>query len=439
MYAETGLVLGLMVVVLVTALWLRLHVALALILTALAGVLASRQGEVLRHLVEGGFGYFYLLLILAAGLILIEVLRDAGALEVITEALASSLLPRPFWLLVVVTLALMVPGMVTGFGGVSVLTAGVFVAPLLFRAGISPVDAAAIIALASLHGMVAPPVNLPAMAIVDGINMPYAGFTPILSLLSFPLAFFGTFYLGGRILRGVRASERDVARVGLAEVRPEANPRPVRHGVFRSCLGIAFIALLFLLIRGFPEVIPDLSTPLVLLVGAGVTCLGGPRRVNFLEASLRALRGPGLRLMGVLMGVGMVVQAMTLSGVRGLLVVGSLSLPSGWLFITIALGLPLLGGLLTSLGTASVLGVPFSYTLVGQDMIVTVAALSLLASLAEFTLPTAISGVLAAHVTGETRYLLVWRRAALPLGVSVSAGVLTLLFASPLGRILGGA
>ena len=67
--------------------------------------------------------------------------------------------------------------MFTGIAGVAVLAVGAFAAPLLQRAGLDAADlAAAYIALMGTLGMIAPPLNVPAMVMADGVNMPYAGF-----------------------------------------------------------------------------------------------------------------------------------------------------------------------------------------------------------------------------------------------------------------------
>ena len=80
--------------------------------------------------------------------------------------------------------------MFTGIAGVAVLAAGAFAAPLLQRAGLAPPLAAAYIAVMGTLGMVAPPLNVPAMVMADGVNMPFAGFAASLWALSLPTALF---------------------------------------------------------------------------------------------------------------------------------------------------------------------------------------------------------------------------------------------------------
>jgi len=73
-----------------------------------------------------------------------------------------------------------------------------------------------------------------------------------------------------------------------------------------------------------------------------------------------------LPVIGILLGVGMLIEVLTLTGLRGAIVVGSLSIPSAFLFAGIAIILPLFGGI-SVYGGASVLGVPFALALLGRN------------------------------------------------------------------------
>ena len=89
-----------------------------------------------------------------------------------------------------------------------------------------------------------------------------------------------------------------------------------------------------------------------------------------------------------------------------------MSFQSPWVYGAL-IGIPLLGSVLTAIGTANSLGVPFAFAFIHQDMILNISALSAICALSEFCPPTAISTVLAAYVVGEER---LWPiiRAALP-------------------------
>jgi gluconate:H+ symporter, GntP family len=91
---------------------------------------------------------------------------------------------------------------------------------------------------------------------------------------------------------------------------------------------------------------------------------------------------------------------------------------------------PLLGSVLTAMGTANSLGVPFAFAFIHQDMILNISALSAICALSEFCPPTAIATVLAAYVTGEQR---LWPiiRAALPTLVVLTLLALGMLALAP--------
>src|SRR3546814_3316103 len=77
---------------------------------------------------------------------------------------------------------------------------------------------------------------------------------------------------------------------------------------------------------------------------------------------------------------------MTLTGIRGWLVINAMAFPAPWTFLDLIL-IPAFGGVLSSIGTANVLGVPFAFALIGQDMILNTSALSAISVLSEFVPP----------------------------------------------------
>jgi hypothetical protein len=135
------------------------------------------------------------------------------------------------------------------------------------------------------------------------------------------------------------------------------------------------------------------------------------------------------------MGVGMLLQILTLTGVRGYLAVSSLSLPSYLLLFSIAVSLPLFGGI-SVFGAASILGVPFILAFLSQNLIVTATALSLIAAMGSFTPPVALTAVIAAQVVGEGSYLRIVRPLVLPALVAVIIGVLMIIYANPLAKLV---
>ena len=142
-----------------------------------------------------------------------------------------------------------------------------------------------------------------------------------------------------------------------------------------------------------------------------------------------------ITLAAALVAVGMIVQIMTLTGIRGWLVIQTMASDAPWLHLLLA-ALPVAGGVLTSAGAANVLGVPFAFAFIHQDMIINVAALSSIAAISEFMPPTAIGAALAGYVAGEARLGRI-ARSALPVLVSLFIVCMSLMiWATPLARLL---
>jgi hypothetical protein len=253
------------------------------------------------------------------------------------------------------------------------------------------------------------------MTIADGVNMPFADFSGPLLLLSLPVALFAVWYYVPR--------------------NAAAGPAPEPHGSVRlAALALAVVLGFWTLLRIFPSQIPDPSAPIVLVIGALIVLPAIPR-AQWTALVRASFGGAPLELAAILVGVGVAVQIMALTGVRGWLVINSLSLPHPWIMIGL-LGLPILGSVLTSIGTANILGVPFAFAYIHQDMIMNVSALSALSALSEFMPPTAISAVLATYLVGTVRLGQVLRASLPPVLLLAMLGVLMLTFSSELAPFI---
>lgn len=368
----------------------KLPVSLSMLLAACAGLLASGNGLPIRHLVEGTFGYVDTILVIATAIIFLRTVQESGALEALNAVILRRFHRIPVLLLPLLMLVAMFPGMITGSSSASVLTAGAVVAPVLVILGLPTVQAGAFIAMAGILGMIAPPVNIPAMIIGGGIDMPYVGFEIPLALLTFPLAVLFSLWFG---LPHVKVVEWEVLAAKLdLETYKKYGPR--------LFLPILVVAILMVLGKVLPNVF-GMGLPVVFLIGAALGLVVG-KRFKLLPAAKAAVND-ALPVLGILAGVGMFIQVMTLTGVRGFVVVSALSVPPALLFAAIAVSIPLFGAV-SAFGASSVLGVPFLLALLGRDQIVTAAALSLIASLGDFMPPTALSAIFAAQVVGEPKY-----------------------------------
>ncbi len=394
---------------------LKWPVSVSMLLAAVAGALAGGFGIPLRHLVEGSFGYVDTILTIATAMIFMNAFKDSGGLEALSAATIRRFHKIPGLLLVLLTLVVMFPGMITGSSSASVLTAGVVVAPMFAALGIPGVQSAALIAMAGILGMIAPPVNIPVMIIGGGIDMPYVGFEIPLLLMTLPLAIFSALYFG---LKHVRKT--DMSKVLSALDTSTLD----KYGAPRLFAPAVLVVLLMVLDKAMPKVF-NLGMPLIFLIGAILAFFSG-RKFNVLLSAKQAVE-QALPVLGILVGVGMFIQVMTLTGVRGFIVVNSLSVPPAMLYLAIAVSLPLFGAV-SSFGASSVLGVPFLLALLGKDQIITASALSLIASLGDFMPPTALSAIFAAQVVGLEGYGKTLKKLIIPSLIIIVWSLLFILF-----------
>ncbi|MBT8050311.1 MAG: TRAP transporter large permease subunit [Xanthomonadales bacterium] len=399
----------------------RQPIAVALAIAAIVGALISGNGVPVDHLIEGAFGYLDTILIIVCAMIFMKTVQHIGLMESAAAWMIRRFRVLPFRLTMGITALLMLPGMITGSSSAAVLTAGAIVTPTLLRLGVPPVKAAAAIALAAIYGMTAPPINIPAMIIGGGIDMPYVGFGIPLLICTVPLAIFTGMLLvypslkqSAAIGPGGEDKELEVELDRMARVR--LTPR----------LMLPFLVLVVLLggERLFPQIAPSLGMPLAFLLAAASGLLTG-QKWNPMEAATEAVQA-ALPVAGILVGVGMFIQIMTLTGVRGFFVVSALALPAWLLYVGIATSLPLFGAV-SAYGSATVLGVPFLLALLGRDEIVVGSALSLIAGLGDLMPPTALAGLFAAQVVGVKNYFKVLKVCLLPAVVTAAWGILIII------------
>ena len=405
---------------------LSLPIAIAMSGAAVLGALLAGYGFPVRHLVEGMFGYIDTILIIATAMIFMKSVQAVGLLEAIAAWCIRKFRHQPLLLSIGVTLLIMFPGMLTGSSTACCLTTGALIAPILMQLGVSRVKTGALIAVAALLGMIAPPINIPVMIIGGGIDMPYVGFTIPLLAATIPPAIFAAMLLAWPSLRvkegrDEAALEKELARMSAVPLTP------------RLCTPFIVLVILMVGEQLFPQIFPSLGMPLQFLIASASAFLTG-QRLNFLDSATEAIRD-ALPVLGILMGVGMFIQVMTLNGVRGFVVLSALSIPEWALYLSIAVSIPLFGAI-SSFGAASVLGVPFMFALLAKDQIIVAAALSLIASLGDLVPPTALAGIFAGQVVGEQNYFKILKLCLIPSLVIVSWGIFFIAYAGPLASLL---
>jgi len=400
-------------------------IGVALALAAIVGALISGNGVPADHLIEGSFGYLDTILIIFAAMIFMKTVQHIGLMESAAAWMIRKFRVLPLRLTMGITVLLMLPGMITGSSSAAVLTAGAIVTPTLLKLGVPPVKAAAAIALIAIYGMTAPPINIPAMIIGGGIDMPYVGFGIPLLICTVPLAIYVSILLIYPSLKQ-HATETgpDVAETELETELTRMSRVPLTP---RLMLPFFVLAVLLGGERMFPQYAPSLGMPLAFLLAAASGLLVSRDWKPF-EAATEAIHD-ALPIAGILVGVGMFIQIMTMTGVRGFFVVSVLALPAWLLYVGIATSLPIFGAI-SAFGSATVLGVPFLLALLGRDEIVVGSALSLIAGLGDLMPPTAMAGLFAAQVVGIKNYFSVLKVCVVPAVVTAIWGIMVILGAN---------
>lgn len=396
----------------------KLPVSLSMVLASVAGAIAGGQGLALRHLVEGMFAYVDTIMVIATAMIFMKVIQESGALDAIASLIIQRFHKVPALMLIFIMVIIMFPGMITGSSTASVLSAGSIMAPVLMLMGVPVLETACILALGGVLGMIAPPTNIPAMIIGAGIDIPYSGFGLPLTMLTFPLAFLFVLMFGYKYIKNMN----------YVEVEAKLNTDSRERFGFKVYIPLLLAIVLMVLNKAVPA-IPDIGMPLVFLISAVVGCFTG-YKFNFFKAAKESVHS-ALPVMGILMGVGMFIQVMTLTGVRGLIVTSCLSLPSFARYLALAISMPAFGAI-SSFGSASVLGVPFLLSFLAKDQIIVAAALSLVASLGDMVPPTALAGIFAAKVVGMENYTPILKKCLIPCLIVVIWAILFIVFADQL-------
>lgn len=396
----------------------KLPVSLSMVLASVAGAIAGGQGLALRHLVEGMFAYVDTIMVIATAMIFMKVIQESGALDAIASLIIQRFHKVPALMLIFIMVIIMFPGMITGSSTASVLSAGSIMAPVLMIMGVPVLETACILALGGVLGMIAPPTNIPAMIIGAGIDIPYSGFGLPLTMLTFPLAFLFVLMFGYKYVKNMN----------YVEVEAKLNTDSRKRFGFKVYIPLLLAIVLMVLNKAVPA-IPDIGMPLVFLISAVVGCFTG-YKFNFFKAAKESVHS-ALPVMGILMGVGMFIQVMTLTGVRGLIVTSCLSLQSFARYLALAISMPAFGAI-SSFGSASVLGVPFLLSFLAKDQIIVAAALSLVASLGDMVPPTALAGIFAAKVVGMENYTPILKKCLIPCLIVVIWAILFIVFADQL-------
>lgn len=398
---------------------LKMPAGLALILSGITGGLIAGEGIPIRHLVEGGFGFLEAILIIATAMIFMKIMEATGVLAQISLWIVKRFHKYPTLLLIVIVFFVMFPGMLTGLSSTCVLTTGMLVAPVLMAIGLPRIVTGSLIAMAAVYGEVAPPISIPVMIIGGGVDMPYIGFTIPLLLVTVPAALFVAIYYR---VRYVKKFNIDEVLANLSHLKP------ADKGF------IAFIPLIFVIVYmiseiSFHDYVPHLGVPLIFMIGSAMAIIISPK-VKVIEVSREALR-MAMPVIIILVGVGVFLQMMTLTGVRGYLAVSALQLPDAVKYLAASI-MPFMG---SAYAAASVIGVPLVYVFIGKGAVMVTASLVLMAALGDLMPPPSLLCAYAAQTVDEKNHFKILKQSIIPIIVSMLIGLIVLIFAGQLSEI----
>ena len=427
MFAQAGIVLGVMVAVYIAAKALKLSTELAMFAAALGGALAGGFGLPPRHIAEGAMTYLDINLIFITATLFMNILKESGGVAFTVRGILTRFHRSRTLLVILLTLLLLLPGALTGAGSVTVLITGGMVAVVLETMGVSRVRTTAIVFLIAGLSAAAPPVSLWAMMTAAGVNMPYVGFFWPLLVPCVLLSLATIFLLGWK-----------GEKIDLEKALKELPEPPGGMGWIKVLLPFAVFLGLIVLGRQWPHATPIIGLPMMFVAAAATSFLLSPVPLDFLRISRETLRQL-LPLIGTLTCVGVLVQIMTLTGVRGLLAVTAVTLPVALVFATLFVVLPVSEAVLMW-GAAPVLGVPLVllFNNIGLTPIVALAGMSVIWPLGDALPPTAIIGRLTVDVVEYRDAYGTFLKACVVPGIIIMVvGTLMVIFSARLSFLTG--
>ncbi len=395
---------------------IKMPAGVSLIISAITGALLAGHGIPVRLLVEGGFGFLEAILIIATAMIFMKIMEASGALAQISFGIVKTFHKSPTLLLIVIVLFVMFPGMLTGLSSTCVLTTGMLVAPILLAIGMPKLATGSLIAMAAVFGEVAPPISIPVMIIGGGVDMPYIGFTVPLLLVTIPSALFTALYF--RI--------RFVKPYNIEDVLQKLETLKTSGRRFKIFIPLIFVITYMVSEIVFHDYIPHLGVPLIFTIGSIIGIAISPQ-IKIITVSRNALR-MAMPVIVILVGVGMFLQILTLTGVRGYLAVSALQLPDAIKYMAAGI-MPFMG---SAYASASVIGVPLVYVFIGKSALIVTASLVLMAALGDLMPPPSLLCAYAAQTVEEKNHFKILKQSIIPIIFSMIVGITVLIFAEEL-------
>ena len=331
-----------------------------------------------RVLVEGLFVNLDIALLFIAASIFVNIYSKTGAIDVVTRKIVSRV-SNKWILLAIMGVMMIIPGALTGAGSISIFVLGSMVTTVVSAMGLSKKKTAAFVFMFAIMSAAAPPVNLWAMMIASGCDIPYVGFdVPLLAPLAV-CALFTIIFLGW----GSKPKSKEEI---LAQL-----PEAPKMSAWRIVTPLVVLGL-----------------PLMFIICAIVSALCNPKKMGFKDY-LKIINDTFEQifpLIATVLSVGMLQNAMSATGVKGLIGITFITMPVYLIYATVLFVAPVLQGAL-NYGSAVVFGAPliFMFNSMGYDPKIAAIALSLMFPIGDCLPPSRITGRLAIEATGyEGKY-----------------------------------
>jgi len=406
-YVTTSYTLAAMVATFAVCSWRLKSPELSMVVTAVVGALVAGLGFPARLFVEGTFTFLDLAFIFITACVFMNAFSEVGAMNALVRGLVVRLHRRKWLLLFVLACLMLIPGALTGAGVVSVLVVGGLVAAVLRLMGLPDERVAAFVFMLGILSAVAPPINVWAMLMAAGANMPYVGFDLVLLAPVLLVAAVTVVYLGW----GAVPQSKEAILAGLP-------PLPAGMTWWRAALPLAVLVVLSAAAKYAAFSIPTLGFPLIFLLCALATVAIDPvrRPIARWHTVVNETVEQVFPLVATMVSVGVLVNILAATGVRGLIAISFVALPIIGIYSTSLAVCPLAQGSL-GFGSAVILGTPliFVFNAVGANVTVVAAAFSMLFALGDCLPPSRIVGRTALETVGyRGSYMSFLRATAVP-------------------------
>ncbi len=424
MYLKTSIVLAAMVVSFALSSWKLKSPEISMVITAIVGALVAGLGLPVRILVEGLFTNFDLAILFVCASVFINIYSYSGSINIMTRKLVQRV-DNKWVLLICMAIFMLIPGALTGAGSVSVFVVGGLVATVVRYMGLSDKKTAAFVFIFAILSAAAPPINIWTMMMTAQANMPYVGFEKLLFIPILIVGAFTIIYLG----HGTKPESKEKILAELPEAVSDM-------GWFRILCPLVVLIALILLSLYAPFSIPVLGLPLMFVIATIVAVLCNPKKTSLKDyyGVIAGTIEQVFPLVATVISVGVLINVMAATGVRGLLSITFITLPKILIFLTVLLFCPFAQGCL-SYGSAIIFGTPliFMFNAAGMDTTVICAALSLIFPIGDCLPPSRIVGRVSIETVGyKGSYMSFLKQILLPLLVLGGLALIMLIIPNKL-------